>query len=166
MNFRGINLLVAMLVSTSFSLALLSEPASKFDSVSQFPLNEKKHLKNNWLVYPENCRSVVEKEWSSMSPNFRKLASISGDLEKAFFENPKSQAAVASSPLRCPAICLTKGTPLDSIMKPAEYLVYSGLRDSIKFREYSSTSEAYSDDRSGEVFPLAGLLAIAMNGFI
>ena len=45
-------------------------------------------------------------------------------------------------------ICLNTGTPLDYIFKSPDYLIYSGRRDSIKFKTYNDAAEDYENSQN------------------
>jgi hypothetical protein len=91
---------------------------------------------------------------ATVIPEVRKPARVFGELERIIFDNDRSRAAVSSSPLGCPVICLNKGVPAEYISTPVEYLIYSGKRDSIKFMAYSPETEQYEDTDSNAEFPL------------
>ena len=106
-------------------------------------------LKDYWILYPDGkCGDVVEKEWARIGASTRKNARIVGEFEKALFSNSKSKSAIEHSSLNCPAVCLSKGTPLDLLLTPVEYLIYSGKRDSLKFKSYNNEIEDYILDES------------------
>jgi len=129
--------------------------AESFDQVSSIPLDEHGNVRDNWFLYPAGaCASSVEDEWQSVEKGNRKAARVSGDLEHKLFDNEKSRLAISSSTLGCPVICLNKGVPSGFITTPVEYHVYSGKRDSIKFKAYSSEVEDYMESDMGAEFPL------------
>ena len=124
-------LAAVLVLSLGFSLS--AEP-EVIQDISTFPLDERGALSAHWLIYPEGkCASVVESKWSSVGGDIRKQGRVSGELEKHFFDNEKSRAAISFSADGCPVICLNKGTPKEYILTPPEYMIYSGKRDSIKF---------------------------------
>ena len=96
----------------------------------------------------------MEEKWAALNGEKRSLAKVNGELESAFFENPRSKAALSSQD-SCPVTCLSKGTPKDFILTPPEYMVYSGKRDSIKFQKYSHSNQDYeTSDEFNSEYPL------------
>lgn len=96
-----------LLLSAAILLHVESQP--NFDSFTSFPLDKDGNLKDQWIIYPDTCSSVVESQWVRVGSDFRKQASISGMLKEMFFDNANSNLAKTSL-LGCPAICLAKGT--------------------------------------------------------
>lgn len=126
-----------------------------FQQLSSIPLDEHGNVKDHWLLYPDGaCANAVENEFKLVERANRMAARVSGDLEKKLFDNDRSRSAISSSTLGCPVACLNKGVPANLIYTPADYLVYSGKRDSIKFQTYDSSIEDFLGSDMDAEFPL------------
>ena len=113
---------------------------------SAFPLDEKGNLRHHYLIYPSGrCDAIVEAAWQEVAGEMRTPVKIAGELDAKFFSNPRSQQAISSTEQGCPMICLNKGTPSDHILASPDYLIYSGKRDSIKFKAYNHVAEEYEN---------------------
>ena len=127
----------------------LEEPI--FD-ISAFPLDERGNLINNYLIYPSgSCEAVVQSAWHEVQGEMRQPVKVAGDLEGKFFSNSRSQQAISLAEGGCPMICLNIGTPLDSIFRSPDYLIYSGRRDSPKFEPHKDAA----DDENSENSPFS-----------
>ena len=136
-------LLTALLVEVSCSDGVATQ---RLDNIEDLLLNEKGNLDSNWIIYPSNCTKHIHTAWSDMAGEYRKHGIIEHDSEmfEYFFDNSRSHQAISIS--GCPATCLSKGTPRNLLKTPADYLVYSGKRDSIKFRRYDNSIHQYDSD--------------------
>ena len=106
-----------------------------FTTLEDIPLDESGNVLDQWILYPDGeCALSVESNWASAEPAMRKNARVGGALVDQLFDNTRSNQAKSLG--SCPALCLSKGTPFNLIPSPADYLVYSGKRDSIKFDRY------------------------------
>ena len=136
-------LLAALLVQVSCDSGIATQNVG---SIEDLPLNEKGNLRNHWILYPPNCTEQVHSAWKVVAGEYREhgIVEYGNEMFKQFFENSRSRQAIGM--IGCPATCLTKGTPKNLLQTPADYLVYSGKRDSIKFRKYDNTEQNYDND--------------------
>ena len=140
--FLLLNLSLTSILSPALASSLISkEPIL---DTSAFSLDESGNLKHNYLVYPSGkCEEAVEAAWHEVAGEMRTPMKVTGDLEDKFFSNPRSQQAMSSGDGNCPMICLNMGMPSTYMFKSPEYLIYSGKRDSIKFKAYNNAADDY-----------------------